>query len=162
MDWERGRFRVHSPKTEHHEGKAERWVPIFPELLPYLEEAFDLAPEGAVYVIGRYRDANMNLRTQLKRILRRAGVSPRPRLFHNLRASRETGLAAEYPHARRLRLDRQHGTHRRQALLAGDGGLLPEGRRGRCKIRCSRPRNGAAKAGAATCRKLSRGDARRP
>jgi integrase len=97
VDWERGRFRVRSPKTEHHEGKGERWVPIFPELRPYLEEAFELAPEGAVYVIGRWRDTNKNLRTQLRRILRRAGVAPWPRLFHNLRASRETELAAEYP-----------------------------------------------------------------
>jgi integrase len=41
VDWERGRYLVHSPKTEHHEGGAERWVPIFPELRPYLEEAFE-------------------------------------------------------------------------------------------------------------------------
>src|SRR5581483_8650202 len=40
VDWERGRFLVHSPKTEHHEGKGERWVPIFPELKPYLEAVF--------------------------------------------------------------------------------------------------------------------------
>jgi integrase len=97
VDWERGRFRATSPKTEHHEGKAERWVPIFPELRPYLEEAFELAPEGAVHVINRYRDANQNLRTQLHRIIRRAGLEPWPKLFHNLRASRETELAAEYP-----------------------------------------------------------------
>ena len=32
MDWERGRFRAHSPKTEHHPGKASRMVPLFPEL----------------------------------------------------------------------------------------------------------------------------------
>lgn len=97
VDWARGRFLVHAPKTEHHEGKAERWVPIFPELRPYLEEAFELAPEGAKYVITSKRDATQNLRTRLFKIIRRAGVQPWPKLFQNLRASRETELAAEYP-----------------------------------------------------------------
>jgi integrase len=97
VDWERDRFRVVSPKTEHLEGQGVRWVPIFPELRPYLEEVFDLAPEGALHVITRYRDPGANLRTQLQRIIRRAGVEPWPKLFHNLRASRETELAAQFP-----------------------------------------------------------------
>ncbi len=97
VDWERSRFRINSPKTEHLDGSGVRWVPIFPELRPYLEEAFDLAPEGAVYVIHRYRDPKQNLRTQLNRIIRRAGLEPWPKLFHNLRASRETELAKVYP-----------------------------------------------------------------
>lgn len=90
VDWERGRFRVASPKTERHEGKEERWVPIFPELRPLLEEAFEQAPAGTAYVLGRYRDASTNqlLRKHFLGILRRAGVSPWPKLFHNLRASR--------------------------------------------------------------------------
>src|SRR5438132_1679211 len=50
-----------------------------------------------VHVITRYRDSNTNLRTQLQRIIRKAGQSAWPKLFHNLRASRETELAAEYP-----------------------------------------------------------------
>src|SRR5262249_7278013 len=58
IDWERDRFRVSSPKTEHHEGKESRWVPIFPELRPYLEAAFEAAAEGVEFVITRYRDAN--------------------------------------------------------------------------------------------------------
>jgi len=97
VDWERDRFRVTSSKTEHYEGKAERWVPIFPELRPYLEEAFELAQDGAQYVINRYRDRNSNLRTQLNRIIRRAGLEPWPKLFQNLRASRETELAEAFP-----------------------------------------------------------------
>jgi integrase len=97
MDWEKNRFRVHSPKTEHLDGGGERWVPIFPELRPYLEEAFELAMPGAVHVIGRYRDTNSNLRTQMLRIIKRAAVKAWPKLFQNLRASRETELAKEYP-----------------------------------------------------------------
>jgi len=94
IDWAAGRFTVRSPKLEHHEDKGERLVPIFPELRPYLEEAFD--PE-AVFVISNFRDANANLRTQLLRIIRKAEVSPWPKLFHNLRASRATELVAEHP-----------------------------------------------------------------
>ena len=97
VDWQRTRFWVGSPKTEHHEGKEGRWVPIFPELRPYLEEAFELAPEGSVYVISRYRDVEKNFRTRLNRIIRRAGLKPWPKPFHNLRASRETELAAKFP-----------------------------------------------------------------
>jgi len=40
---------------------------------------------------------NCNLRTQFERLIRRAGLTPWPRLLHNLRASRETELAAEFP-----------------------------------------------------------------
>jgi site-specific recombinase XerD len=94
VDWERGRFLVRSPKTEHHEGGANRWVPIFPELRPYLEDCFD--PEST-YVINHYRHRNQNLRTRLRRIIRKAGLEPWPKLFHNLRASRETELVEEYP-----------------------------------------------------------------
>ena len=77
--------------------KSERWVPIFPELRPYLEDAFKKAAEGAVHVITRYCETNTNLRTQLRRIIRRACLSPWPKLFQNMRASRETELATDHP-----------------------------------------------------------------
>src|SRR5262249_18134044 len=86
VDCELGRFFGPSPKTEHHEGGAGRWVPIFPELRPHLEEAFERAERRAVYLINRYRDTNANLRTQLLRIIRRAGEAPWPKPFQNLRA----------------------------------------------------------------------------
>jgi len=106
VDWETGRIVVQSPKTEHHVGKASRTIPLFAELRSTLAEAFDLAPEGAVYVVdGNHREAantasgwrNCNLRTQFERIVKRAGLQPWPRLFHAMRASRETELAKEYP-----------------------------------------------------------------
>jgi len=105
-DWAGGRIRVESPKTEHHAGKASRTIPLFPELRPILAEAFELAPDGAEYVVGgEYRKAamgangwmNCNLRTQFQRVVKRAGLEPWPRLFHNLRASRETELAGRFP-----------------------------------------------------------------
>ncbi len=106
VDWARDRIRVYSPKTEHHAGKASRETPLFPELRAILTEAFEAAPEGAEYVVGgNHRAAaqcaagwrNCNLRTQFERIVRRAGLEPWPRLFHAMRASRETELAATFP-----------------------------------------------------------------
>jgi hypothetical protein len=97
VDWGRGRFLVRSTKTEHHDGKGERWVAIFPELRPHLEEAFELAAEGDACVFPHRRDAGANLRTRLLKIIRRAGLTPWPKLLHNLRASGETELAAVYP-----------------------------------------------------------------
>jgi len=49
------------------------------------------------YVITRYRDRNCNLRTQLERIIKRAGLTPWPKLFQNLRSTRETELAETWP-----------------------------------------------------------------
>lgn len=97
VDWANSRMTVRSPKTEHYEGKASRRVPIFPELLPHLREAFELAEPGTEYIISHCRDASVNLRTQLERIIRRAGLPPWPKLLHNLRATRETDPAESFP-----------------------------------------------------------------
>lgn len=110
IDWERNRIRVPSPKTEIH-GKPFRIVPILPEVRQYLDRLYfaDDAPDRAVHVLARLRSrdsakaaergfwANMNLRQHLLRLLERAGVKPWPRLFHNLRASAQTDLAARFP-----------------------------------------------------------------
>lgn len=97
VDWERERICIPSPKTEHHEGQGSRWIPLFPELRPHLEAVWDEAEPGTEYVVTRYRDCNANLRQQLGRIIRKAGLEQWPKLFQNLRASRATELAAEYP-----------------------------------------------------------------
>ncbi len=97
VDWQRNRITIHSPKTEHHLGGESRQIPLFPELLPYLREVFEEAEPGTTHVITRYRDANANLRTQLYRIISKAGLIPWPKLFQNLRSTRETELAEKYP-----------------------------------------------------------------
>ena len=99
IDWARSRMRVRSPKTEHHSGKDERFVPIFPELREYLDAEFEAAPERAKWVItlGRSKGTDSNLRTTLQKIIQRAGLPVWEKLFHNLRASRATELAADYP-----------------------------------------------------------------
>lgn len=50
-----------------------------------------------MYVITDYRSTNQNLRTQLTRIIRRAGLIPWEKLFQNLRASRATELVKDHP-----------------------------------------------------------------
>ncbi|MGE0376032.1 MAG: tyrosine-type recombinase/integrase, partial [Planctomycetaceae bacterium] len=106
IDWDRGRISVQSPKTERHAGKAFRVIPLFAELRPFLADAFDRAPEGAEFVVDeRFRKAAnrpngwkaCNLRTTFGKLVLRAGLTPWPRLFHNLRASRETELVETYP-----------------------------------------------------------------
>lgn len=113
--WSEGKLHVTSPKTAHHAGKESRVVPLFPELREILEAEFDMRfletgydddRDGETYVVNeRYRQAalgpagwrNVNLRTTLLKIVKRAGISAWPRLLHNLRSSRETELADEYP-----------------------------------------------------------------
>lgn len=107
IDWERGRMAITEPKVEHHVGRGVRSCPIFAELRPYLEEAWDAARDGAEFVIDNadYRRAanssqgwkNANLRTQFARILKRAGVPTWKRLFHSMRASRQTELERQFP-----------------------------------------------------------------
>ncbi len=109
IDWERERVTIDSPKGKR-DGKGTRLIPMFPELRDELQAAWDRAQPGEVYAVcgpdaDVYRKAaqgpegwrNANLRTQFERILTRAGVEAWPKLFQNLRASRETELAAEYP-----------------------------------------------------------------
>lgn len=97
IDWEKNRIRVPSPKAEHHEGKAERIIPLFPELLPYLQTVFEEAEAGAEYVITRYRSSRANLRTHFQRIIRKAGLTPWPKPWQNLRSTRQTELAETFP-----------------------------------------------------------------
>ena len=46
IDWGRGRIVVRSPKTELHEGKEFRVIPLFPELQPYLQAVHDEVRPG--------------------------------------------------------------------------------------------------------------------
>jgi hypothetical protein len=101
------RMSIPEPKVEHHEGRGIRSCPIFPELRPILDEAFEIFGDKGEYVVAapQYRAAantamgwkNSNLRTEMTRLLRRAGVSGWPRLFHSMRASRQTELQREFP-----------------------------------------------------------------
>jgi len=65
--------------------------------MPHLEAAWEAAEPGTEYVIDRYCNMGGNLRTQLRRIIKRAGLAPWPRIFRNLRSSRQTELKETFP-----------------------------------------------------------------
>jgi integrase len=106
VNWNLNRITVRSPKTERHQNKTERLIPLFPELQPHLEAALDEFLEhfdpkaerlSEQPVITRSRDSNANLRTHFCRIIRKAKLKPWPKLFQNLRSTRATELAASFP-----------------------------------------------------------------
>jgi hypothetical protein len=66
------------------------WLADFVLLAP------DDLPEG-LRLDGATRYRGTNLRTQRERVIGRASANPWPKLFQNLRASRATKLAAEFP-----------------------------------------------------------------
>jgi integrase len=92
VNWAEGRMKVHSPKTARHES-GERLVPIFGELGPHLQRAFDDAPAGELKVLGAMACIRSgNVRTQMGRIIEQAGLAAWPKIFQNLRATRATEL----------------------------------------------------------------------
>lgn len=95
--WDEKRFIIHSPKTEHIEGKETRICPLFPELEPYLMEAFEQAKPGQKKVFTMDLSIQTNLGTQAHRIIKKAGLKPWKKTFQNLRASRETELVEKFP-----------------------------------------------------------------
>jgi len=97
VDFGQNRMLVRSPKTEHHPGGESRLVPIFPELAPLLTLALAEAEPGPGYVIAKHRNTGANLRTHMLRILAKAGVKPWPKLFQNLRSTRQTELCQDWP-----------------------------------------------------------------
>lgn len=105
VDLENGMMFIPEPKVEHHEGRGVRTCPIFGELKPYLDDAWELRRSEYVVDSPIYRERantatgwrNANLRTQFLRILAKAGVKPWKRLFHSMRASRQTELEREHP-----------------------------------------------------------------
>ena len=98
MNWEKGRLTVLARKTEHHGAEhAVRVVPICPQLRSILAEGFEQANPGATLVVPLAARQGTNLRTQLERIIVKAGHEPWPRLLQNLRASCETDWVERYP-----------------------------------------------------------------
>lgn len=97
IDWHGGKFTVRVPKKAHIDGHQSRVVPIFPEIRPYLQQAFDDAPEDSIHVLRRDFHREGYAYAGVLRIVKRASVQPWPKLLQNLRASRETELMRENP-----------------------------------------------------------------
>ncbi len=97
VDWHGKKITIRVKKKEHIDGHETRVVPIFPEIEPYLRQAFDEAPEGCVYVLPRRFHSEGYVYAGVRRAIERAGVPVWPKVLVNLRASRETELLLEHP-----------------------------------------------------------------
>ena len=97
VNWDGQRIVISSPKTKRHRGGDKRVCPIFPEVAPFLREAFEVAPEGAVWIFPSIRSGEKNLRTWLEKAIIRSGLTPWPRLWQNFRATRATESVDRFP-----------------------------------------------------------------
>jgi integrase len=97
VHWAENRFLVRSPKTEHHEGHRERFVPLFPELRAELERHYLLdETKGNEFVIECFQKTSWNLHSPFRRIARRAGLGTIIRPFDNMRMSRSNEVDREF------------------------------------------------------------------
>lgn len=105
-----GRMTIPNVKTAGQTGKNYRVCPLFPPLRPHLEDAYEIAEPGTEYVVsgpmadnirakmdGPNGSNDANTRTTFLKLIKRAGLTPWPRLFHTLRASCETDLLERFP-----------------------------------------------------------------
>ncbi|MCR9202080.1 MAG: site-specific integrase [Planctomycetaceae bacterium] len=90
IDWSRGRMTIRCEKTSGHAGRDRRVIPLWAELRDVLRAEWEQSEDSTI--ITRYRDSSQNLRTTFKKIIERAGLKPWPKLFQNMRASRENEL----------------------------------------------------------------------
>ncbi len=98
VDWEQQRLTIHSPKTERYAGHETRQIPVFPEIATLLRDAFEQAAEGEQYVLPMLQDrTGAALRKPLMAAIRRAGLEVWPRLWANMRSSRQTELEQHLP-----------------------------------------------------------------
>ncbi len=95
IDLERARITIASPKTEK-QGKSKRVIPLWPELRPLVENVLKKAPPDQArllpFVLPGY-----NPHTQFVRLIERAGLKVWPKVWQNLRSTRETELLKDFP-----------------------------------------------------------------
>jgi len=108
--WDQGKIIVPSCKTARH-GKSQRIIPIFHELELPLQECWEQAKPGSVYLIEKHCPPKMkrskdrkegnretNLMTTFNKIVLRAGLNPWPMPGNNMRGSLVTDLYnGKYP-----------------------------------------------------------------
>ena len=97
VHWDTNKIIVPVPKMEYLEQKATREIPIFAELRPWLQTAYEQATPGddRVIVLPDTTD-NMHRKT-IKHAIVKAGLIPWKCIYHALRSSCEIDLAEHYP-----------------------------------------------------------------
>lgn len=116
IDFDNDTMIMPSPKTARKD-IAERKLPIFPELRPILEFAFERQSNpSSGFVVrdvlnlkshsrSKVNWDNKNASSHMQRLIRKSGETPWPKLFQNLRVTRENELL-------------QEGEYRRDAIHA--------------------------------------------
>jgi hypothetical protein len=95
IDFELGRMRVYSPKTERFEGHAERWVPISPRLRELILDCIDPeAPEDQKLITIKSLDAR---RRKMVRWMLQAEIKPWDDTWQTLRRSCEIEWEMSFP-----------------------------------------------------------------
>jgi integrase len=98
VDWSNQRILIRSPKTERYEGRASRSIPMFPELAPLLAARREEAALEETLVLPMLEGKTVAaLRKPLQKAIERAGLTIWPKLWVNLRSTRESELAERFP-----------------------------------------------------------------
>lgn len=98
IDRANNRITIPSPKTARYEGRDKRVIPIFGELVKYIDERWAEAEDGEEYVLPMMRRlADSSFANKVCGAIERAGVEKWPRLFHSMRSTRQTELQQHYP-----------------------------------------------------------------
>ncbi|MDO4585064.1 MAG: site-specific integrase [Planctomycetia bacterium] len=103
--WNQGKMKINIPKKtsreEEERGELEtRWISLFPEIRHALEEYRQTTPPTSDRIFPNFTNddpCGAILRTRITKIIRKAGFQPWPKLFVNLRATRDTELQRRYP-----------------------------------------------------------------
>ena len=102
IKWDKGVMIVPTPKTERDPDQSQKEVPIFEKLWPHLEAMKRDPAADPVFVVAHPRNEKgeiTNLSQQFHRHLKRAGIKAWPKLFQNLRSTRQTEVAAVFDEA---------------------------------------------------------------
>ena len=106
IDWEHNQFTFRSPKTERHEGKEQRTIPLFPRLKAALEEARRAAGAEDIYVLGgagwdskrqAIADGKAGTLCELTDYIKKANLPNPGSVPTNMRGSCSTDLKQTFP-----------------------------------------------------------------
>ena len=96
IDLERGRI-DHRFAKDRKAGKVQaRVIPLWPELRPLIENVLKKASPEQVHLLPCILPG-YNPHTQFVRLIERAGLNPWPKVWQNLRSTRETELLKDFP-----------------------------------------------------------------
>ena len=106
VDWEANTFTFRSPKTERHEGKEQRTIPLFPRLKTALEEAQKVASNKDTYILAgngwdskrqAIADGKAGTLCEMTDFVKKAGLPNPGSIPTNMRGSCSTDLKQSFP-----------------------------------------------------------------